>query len=261
MNLNIIKVFTIIFLLSSVSYAQDYKIDMDDDDLNIGGDIFSDFNEDLEDNQVLEDERFYKYGRFFSFQVGLGLTTFSGNRGLAYEDDHPSYNLGLNYFMDFQSSFGMGVEYSRHHMVLEQATKKYNDGSLEPGFGFVSVDLVRAYFSYRFYVDTTNLGTAITYSNPYLTTRIEYWYLTSEFEDREDVENITGGGIGFGLGGGFEFPIKLKESYIGVEFLWHTVNFPDKYTEDFQPYQDNSFGYEDLTGDAYSVMVTYVMNW
>ena len=72
-----------------------------DDDLEIGGDIFSDFNEDLDTNKVLEDERFYRYGRFFSFSLGLGTTTFTGNRGLAYDDDNPSYNFGVSYFLNF----------------------------------------------------------------------------------------------------------------------------------------------------------------
>lgn len=38
----------------------------DDDDLNVGGDIFTDFNEDIENTKLVEDERFYRYGRFFS---------------------------------------------------------------------------------------------------------------------------------------------------------------------------------------------------
>ena len=41
-----------------------------DSDLNVGGDIFSDFNEDLEASQVMEDERFYRYSRFFAVNLG-----------------------------------------------------------------------------------------------------------------------------------------------------------------------------------------------
>ena len=39
--------------------------EIEDDTVLTGGDIFTDFNEDLESSQVLEDERFYRYGRFF----------------------------------------------------------------------------------------------------------------------------------------------------------------------------------------------------
>jgi len=55
--------------------AQDTPEEMMDDDLTIDGDIFNDFNEDLEATQVLEDERFYRYGRFFQAMIGLGTTT------------------------------------------------------------------------------------------------------------------------------------------------------------------------------------------
>jgi hypothetical protein len=256
----LLTIFTL--LCSSSIYAQGINFDMDDDDLNIGGDIFSDFNEDLENSKILEDERFYKYGRFFSVQFSMGTTTYSGNRGKAYEDQPPSLGFGVNYFSDFHSSFGMGVEFSKHRMFLSGATVGYGDPTNpEQPVGFVEVDMVRAYMSYRHYIDTANLGTAVTYSNPYLTSRFEYWYQTNTFIDQSSIAEETGGGIGFAFGGGLEFPIKIKESYIGVEALWHTVNFPDKYTNKYAPLPGESFGYEDLTGDVYSFMVSYVLSW
>lgn len=236
-------------------------MDMDDDDLSVGGDIFSDFNEDLENTQILEDERFFKYGRFYSFQIGVGLTTFTGNRGLAYQDQHPSFTLGLNYFLNFQSSFGIGMGYSRHNFFLAEGVQGYQGDDPKLGAGFVEVNMLRMYLSYRYYIDTSDLGTAITYSNPYIITRFEYWYMTNKFIDQKDYEDESGGGIGFALGGGFEFPIVMKESYIGVEFLWHTVNLPDKNTQEYRPLEGQTFGYEDFSGDALTVMVTYVMSW
>ena len=71
-------------LISGQSFAQTPVQDFNmEDDFNVGGDIFSDFNEDLESSQVMEDERFYRYSRFFSLNLGLGVTSFTGNRGLA----------------------------------------------------------------------------------------------------------------------------------------------------------------------------------
>ena len=46
---------------------------------------------------MTEDERFYRYGRFFSFALGLGLTSYDGNRGSAYINQPPSFALQLNY--------------------------------------------------------------------------------------------------------------------------------------------------------------------
>lgn len=65
--------FLILFLLSNLNFNQAFAQagvpgsleNIEDDDLNIGGDIFNDFNESLDEAQVVEDERFYRYGRFF----------------------------------------------------------------------------------------------------------------------------------------------------------------------------------------------------
>jgi hypothetical protein len=256
-----LKKFTIfttsLLLFTSFVGAQGIN-DIEDDDLNIGGDIFSDFNEDVHAAQVQEDERFYQHGRFYSFNLALGLTTFDGNRGIAYEDNHPSYGISFNYFFNFNTSFVLGFEYSQHHFFIEQPVKAYTVE--EPGA--IQVNMFRAFMGYRYYVDTHDLGTALTFSNPYFIGRMEYWYTTNKFIDK-DWANDSGGGFGFGFGFGLEFPIKLKESYLGVEFLFHTVNFHDKYTQDYAPTQTNpdGFGYSDLSGNAYSSMISYNLTW
>ena len=228
------------------------------EEVDVGGDIFSDFNADIEAAQVMEAERFFHYGRFFSLQFSLGLTNFDGNRGIAYENTPPAYGMGINYFSDFNNAYGLGLEYSRHHFFIDQPVNAYR----EP-LGIVEAKMLRFYFNYRYYVETANLGTAITWSNPYFAGRLEYWYLTNTFRDQKGVlPNDSGGSMGFALGFGMEFPIKIKESYLGLEALWHTVNFHDKYTQDYRPVQDgNGYGYEDLTGNVYTLMASYVINW
>jgi len=254
------KILLLLLLLPLSAMAQnpgDFGIE--DDDLRIGGDIFNDFNEDLESTQVMEDERFYRYGRFFSFQLSAGMTSFDGNRGDAYINDHPTFGLGLNYFLDFQSSYGLGFELSKHHIFLDEPVNFGNPNVI----GLVDVSMLRVYFGYRYYIDTANLGTAITYSNPYFTGRIEYWYTTNKFRDQTQLADDNGGGLGFGAGFGLEFPIKLRESYINVEFLFHSVNYHDKFTQNYRavPTNPSGFGYEDLTGNAWTTMVGYVFSW
>jgi hypothetical protein len=225
-----------------------------------GGDIFSDFNEDLESSQVLEDERFYRYGRFFSVNLGGGLTTFTGNRGQAYDDNHPTFHLSVNYFLDFQNAILLGVEYSKHTMILDTEVNGYqNLGEI----GAVVTDMTRLFVGYKYYIDTTDLGTAITYSNPYFVGRLEYWYQRNKFLDRKSFADIKGGGLGTGLGFGFEFPVELKAAYVDVEFLYHVVNFFDKFTQDYAQYNDpkSKFGYDDLTGNVITVIVTYNFTW
>ena len=86
-------------------------------------------------------------------------------------------------------------------------------------------------------------------------------YVTNKYRDSPEIPNDSGGGLGFGLGFGLEFPIKLKECYIGTEFLFHSVNFHDKFTQNFQPLETGGFGYDDLTGNVYSFMVSYTISW
>ena len=262
-----------LFIALTVSYtnitvAQDAPNDIfaaDDDDLNVGGDIFTDFSEDVENSQLVEDERFYRYGRFFSFNISLGLTTFDGNRGLAYENQPPSYGVSFTFFKDFQNALGLGLEYSKHSMFLKDPVQGFPNnscpGNTQCAPGAVEVDMLRVFLGYRYYIDTSNLGTAITYSNPYLITRVEYWYTTNEYIDQSQLEKDSGGGLGVGLGFGLEFPITVRESYIGLEVLYHSVNFHDKNSQAYMPVTNGGYGFDDLKGAAYTTMVSYVFNW
>ncbi len=248
--------------IPTIAFAQEAANDIfsaDDDDLNIGGDIFTDFNEDIENAKVVEDERFYRYGRFFSFNASLGLTTFDGNRGIAYQNQPPSFGLSFTFFKDFQTALGLGLEFSKHSMFLKDPVLGFPNATTAPGL--VDVSMLRVFFSYRYYIETANLGTAITYSNPYLIGRMEYWYETNRYTDQSQLPRDIGGGLGFGLGFGLEFPIELKESYIGLEFLIHAVNFPDKNTQKYAPKNPGGYGFDNLSGNAYSTMVSYVFNW
>ena len=256
---------TSLVLLSLNSFGQSsdqVMSELEDDTTMNGSDIFSDFNEDLESSQVLEDERFYRYGRFFSVNLGAGITTFTGNRGQAYEDNHPTFHLSVNYFLDFQKAIILGVEYSKHTMVLDTSVNGYQGlGKI----GAVVTDMTRLFVGYKYFIDTTDLGTAITYSNPYLVGRLEYWYQRNKFLDRKSFEDVKGGGLGSGLGFGFEFPVELKTSYVDVEFLYHVVNFFDKYTQDYRQYNaadgSSTYGYDDLTGNVISIIVSYNFTW
>lgn len=266
----IIKSLLLTFILSLPALAQFSAQGFDtDEDLNVGGDIFSDFNEDLEAAQVMEDERFYRYSRFVSLNLGVGYTTFTGNRGLAYEDNHPSFGLGLMYFLDFQNVFVMGLEYSQHTMFIDTHVVGHPNQII----GAVVTKMLRPYFGFRYYIDTSDLGTAITYSNPYFVGRLEYWYQTNTFPERDNLSDQAEGGIGLGFGAGLEFPIEIKKSYFNVEFLYHTVNFFDKYTRDYRKIEPGTrssddeanfpseYGYEDLTGNVISIFCNYVISW
>lgn len=248
-------------LLSQTAIAQVNPSDIVnemDEDLNIGGDIFSDFNEDIESAQVLEDERFYRYSRFYSVNLGLGLTTFTGNRGAAYDNEPPTYNISVLYFSSFSDAFVIGLSYSKHQMVLDYEPVGFQGTTP----GLVDISMMRTYFGYRHYVDTSDLGTAITYSNPYFIGQFEYWNASYQFGERKgQIDDQSVGGAGFGFGAGLEFPIELKSTYLNVEALFHSVAFKDKYTTDYKASKPTDSGYDDLTGYVYTLIVNYVLSW
>ena len=249
---------TILFIFFNYSNAFALLNEMEmDNELTLGSDIFNDFNEDLESSKLIEDERFYRYGRFFSFNLSMGMTEFSGTRGQAYEHDLPGYGISFTFFSDFQSAFVLGVDYSKHHFYVDYPVQAFSKNAP----GLINVNMLRVFFGYRYYIDTTNLGTAITYANPYFVGRLEYWYTTYKYVEQPNVDNDSNGALGSALGFGLEFPIKLKESYLGVEFLYHRVNFEDKYTQRYRPINNENTGYNDMSGDPYGVTVSYVFNW
>lgn len=259
----ILLIITLTIMKANAQFKSDlHTFNTDQDEMNIGGDIFSDFNEEIEAGQVMEDERFYRYGRFYSFQVSTGVTNFTGNRGTAYQNQNPSFAMSLCYFMDFQSAFGLGFGYSKHFMSVNTPTITFS----EDGPGLIEVNMFRSFFFYRHYLDTSDLGTAITYSNPYFIGRLEYWNQTNKFRDRENTGNRSGGSLGGSVGLGLEFPIVLKESYFNVELLYHKVQFGDIYDSYFRPTDESlssgdSEGFEDLKGDVITLFIGYVISW
>jgi len=46
-----------------------------------------------------------------------------------------------------------------------------------------------------------------------------------------------------------------------VEFLYHTVNFFDKYTQNYRPDTGSTGGFDDLSGNVFTLFLSYTINW
>lgn len=248
-------------LYANVSLAQFDSVSSSfDDDLSSSTDIFTNFDDDLGTREEQEDERFYRYGRFVSASFGFGITSFTGNRGKAYHDKNPTIAFGLIYFSDFQNAFNIGIEYSRHVMYLDNPTL----GSGLESYGAIDITYLRPYFAYRYYVDTSDLSSLLTYANPYFIGRIEYWYQNRKFKEYNG-NTDTAGSIGGALGLGVEIPIDLKKNYISLQFLVHQVTLPDTDTEEYEVSNSctdaDCYGYSDMKGMGYSLVTSYLFSW
>ena len=82
-----------------------------DDDMELGSDIFADFSEDITEKEMAEDERFYRYSRFFSFSVGIGGTFYDGNRGAAYTNQ----NMFFDAIKDFTKAISLNNINKNYH--------------------------------------------------------------------------------------------------------------------------------------------------
>jgi len=253
---------SVLILFPWIVYAQvdDWSSSFDDD-LSSQSDIFTDFQEDLGSKEVQEDERFYRHGRFVSTSFGMGLTTFSGNRGKAYHDQHPTLTMGFVYFSDFQSAFGIGLEYSKHFMYLDNETIDTGGDK----YGAIEVTFMRPYLAYRYYLDTSDLSSLLTYANPYFIGRIEYWYMNRKFKEYDGTSDSSGS-VGASLGAGIEIPIDLKKNFIGLQFLAHKVTLRDTDNGQFDlgnncTAGEKCYGYSNLKGMGYSIITSYLFSW
>lgn len=255
------KIILFFFLISHSAWAQDATFDDGEADFELGGDIFNDYSEGIESTRIQERENFFNYSNFFSVDFNIGWTTFDGNRGQAFqENSSPGFGLGVNYYFESNVTFGTGFNYTQNYFTIDEPVYGYPDPLALPGN--ITVENWRYYGSLRYYIDTSNLGSALTFANPYLVGRLEYWDVTYKFKNQPIYPDQKGKGVGWGFGLGLQFPLKMKQYNIGVEFLVHSVDWSDKYTQAYAPIEKDGqpvsgYGYENLNGLAYDLFMGF----
>jgi hypothetical protein len=229
--------------LSSGVFAQDLD-ELDEDETDPSVDVFNDFGEpDQEFEEMAEDERFFRYGRFLSLGVGGGITEITGNRGVLYGRGTPTVKISLVYFFDFNFALGISYVTSQHAFFLDN-----------PDVQGVEVKLDRWHFDLRYYFNTKNLSAILTTLNPYVFAGIGPWKRTEVFIDGNAENSDSAVGMGAGIG----FDIKLaKGIYFSIETRYDTVPFSDR-TSDF--YLDKG-GPADLAGNFITLTGSAVFSW
>ena len=109
--------------------------------------------------------------------------------------------------------------------------------------GHVDVEaLIHVGIDVKYYFDTKNLSSAISFANPYLLAGFgAYSQTISSFTASTTQPADTS--IGMGIGGGLEFALSPKKAYLEIEGRYHIVTFQDTFTQNF-----SSEGIPDLTG-------------
>jgi hypothetical protein len=191
-----------------------------------------------------EDTKFFQYGRFFGIGLGVGMESAMGNRGKLWDGGFPAIEFKLHYWFDFNFALTLDV-YSASHFY----------DNPDPTIGHVDVTMVHIGAELKYYFDTKNLSSTITFANPYIIggigsyTKTETSALIPQSPDSDT-------SIGFSAGAGFEFTLSPKKIYLELEGRLHLVNFKDTHSQNF-----SSITGDDLSGPFLTALGSIVFTW
>jgi hypothetical protein len=172
------------------------------------------------DEEEAEDTRFFQYGRFFGVSLGIGYEGATGNRGAVFTGGMPAVEARVHYWFDFNFALTLGVYSARHQFTgLQQnrtglSTDKNN------------FNLFKFGAELRYYLDTRDATAPVTFAGPFVLVGVgSYSKSQNRLVDPSVVHKSNA--VGFSFGGGLEFPLKPKKSYLNLETKLHAVSFDD----------------------------------
>ncbi len=177
---------------------------------------FGEFN----DEEEAEDTRFFQYGRFFGVSLGLGYEGALGNRGALYTGGIPAFELRVHYWFDFNFAMTLGI-YSAKHQYTGSVQDSGEDNSTKHDF-----NLFKFGAELRYYFDTRDATAPVTFAGPFLTVGVGS-YAKSENAVTAPDSIQKDSALGLSFGGGLEFPLRPRKSYLNLETKFHSVSFND----------------------------------
>ncbi len=196
---------------------------------------YGDFSLNEEEN---EDTQYFQYGRFFGLSFGGGYETATGNRGKLYEPALPRFDIRVHYWFSFQFAADLGLFVANHSFL---------DGTLNH-----DVKLIGYGVHLKYYFDVRDAAAPLTFANPYLSVgagAINKTQTTST-QATPDIDST----ISASIGGGLEFPIKYKKTYLELELLYNTQSFADTNETIYKAVPD-------LTGGFMSLLAHFMFVW
>ncbi|MBY0314671.1 MAG: hypothetical protein K2Q26_04085 [Bdellovibrionales bacterium] len=219
-----IKKFVALALMVSLGIAAPMK-GWTQDDASVSAeedsfDPFADFSEFEASADEEADIFFFKNGRFFNLALLLGGRMWTQELGKLYT---PSVAFGLYaaYFFDIRSAIQVSYISSSHKFTLDP---KEDPGGYDGYNGNVNLSSVAVH--YKYYFNTANITRGFADLNPYLIGgfSVNYRTITVTGEDILVKSNPTGVEMGFGL----EIPFSRNKMYLGIQAMYHYINFPDE---------------------------------
>lgn len=207
---------------------------------------YGEFNEEADEEQ---DNKFMQYGRLFGVSLGLGFQGVTGQRGAIYDGGFPLIDLKVHYWFDFNLAMDMNVFTVAHHYTA------YADGVKTSPYR-EDVTIIRLGLDLKYYFETKNLSSAISFANPYVL--IGGGYFSKTQVNSSDQVSDSDSAIGLTAGAGLEFPLKQRKAYFALE---GTVNTP-RYPKDIAGNNDvYARGVTSLEGLFYTVTGSFLFTW
>lgn len=200
---------------------------------------YGEFNEEADEDA---DISFFQHGRFFGVSLGTGFEGITSNRGLLWNGGFPMIDFKVHYWFNFHVALDLGFFSAPH----------YFDTTPDNG-GHVDASLMRIGADIKYYFDTKNLSSAISFANPYVLFGAGSFSKNQTSVSAANTESDSS--MGISAGGGVEFAVIPKKIYLAVEGKFHFVSFKDTYTKKFDP------PLTDLGGTFYTVTTGLMFTW
>lgn len=233
--------------ISSVSHAQSDQKSylMAQTDLDESYDPFTDYSEFDEESDEEADINFFRNGRFFTVGLATGYRGFTGNFADIY-GGAPTFGLFLSYFFDLRLAFTLGFQTGDHTVDFKTSSNTYS--------GNVSITSLN--FDLKYYLNTQNVTRGLADLNPYIIGGLAQFYRTYTIAGLDGYSRDSS--MGVDVGAGIEIPLMRKKAYLGIQAVYHYVNFEDEnksYVQTGERLEKN------LQGDFYDIMAIIGMNF
>ena len=201
---------------------------------------YTDYGEFNEDEEEAETTQYLQYGRFFGVSLGIGTHGATGNRGQLWTGGFPLLDLKIHYWYNFNFALQFGYTTAPHSFSQTNNTTQ--------------VTMARAGLDLKYYFDTRDLSSAITFAGPYLFIGAGDFIKTQTSTISQTPDNDSAVGLSFGAG--MEFTVSPKRVYFYLQGQVDMVTFKDTSTGDFI-----GQGLGDLSGNFYSFIGGFLFTW
>ena len=197
---------------------------------------YADFNMNEEEN---EDTLYFQYGRYFGVSLGLGYQTATGNRGKHYQAALPRVDARIQYWFGFHFAGDLGIFFANH---------SFSDGSLN-----TDVKLIGYGFHLKYYFDVKDSAAPISFANPFFMAGVGAMSKSQTTATSTEADSDSTMSVDFG--GGFEFPVVYKKTYLSLEALYHTQSFIDTRETKYSAIVPN------LEGGFFTLLAHFMFVW